>query len=210
MKNNLAIISQHGWKYMGYSALIALVCLFLDFDLLALMSGLFFLFVAYVFRNPEIALQRFDTATISAVADGSVIAIEELNDDEHYGYCITIDTKCLDKSILRIPADATVLSVTHTHGANLSHTSSLAPLINEIASIVLRVGENEKIKIVHLAGTSFSPIVLDLLPQQQCARGDRYGVFVHGRISLYLPKNAHISCRIAQSLRGGETSLATF
>ncbi|HEY5339333.1 MAG TPA: phosphatidylserine decarboxylase, partial [Rhizomicrobium sp.] len=86
---------------------------------------------------------------------------------------------------------------------------------NERMSMKLRVagpaGTQTDIAVVQIAGLVARRIVCDVREGQSLCRGDRFGIIRFGsRLDVYLPDGVTVSAKEGQSVRAGETVLASF
>ena len=115
----------------------------------------------------------------------------------------------------RSPCDGLVTTLAYRPGKFLNASFDKASIDNERMSIRLRVaeaGRSEKdIAVVQIAGLVARRIVCDLKEGQRICRGDRFGMIRFGsRLDVYLPDGAIVSAKEGQTVRAGQTVLASF
>lgn len=209
MRSNLFIIAQSGFKYVIGAALLCLFFVVIDFDFLALLAFVALLIILFVFRNPERELVSFEDEAILSPVDGTIRAIEEL-DDEEYGYRVEIVSSYTDVSLLRAPINASVADARYEKGARLSKNSQISSNLNENLTVVFLDNSENKIKITHTLTQSFAPLFVDIHESQRVLKSSRYGVMLCGVSSVYLPKNVRINVNISNEVKASETLLGFF
>jgi len=209
MNNDLFILHKHSFSYLGYSFIAFIVLLVLDLEILAFIALVFFLFSAFVFRNPEKALNNFEENALLSLVDGTVTKIEEL-DDAEYGYKLDITSSYMDISVLRAPFDAKVKSFDLTRGTRLSKYATKFSTLNENAALVFDNKSGENIKVVHRLTQSFAPLFIDTTVGSSLAKSSRYGVMLCGVTTIYLPKSFKLNVNVTEKVSASETLLGYF
>lgn len=209
MKNNLFIIAREGWSYVAYSALLLLLLLFLDCDILSFIAFLAMAFFLFIFRNPERELLNFEENSIVSPVDGRVNSIEELSDSE-YAYKIEIESSYLDVSLLRTPINATLESICFKNGTRVASTSRLFKSTNENVQLLLVDNNANRIKIEHILAQSVAPLSVDVIKSQHLSKSSRYGLMLCGVTYIYLPHNVRINVNIANEVKASQTLIANF
>ncbi|QOP46274.1 phosphatidylserine decarboxylase [Sulfurimonas paralvinellae] len=209
MRNNLFIIANSGWKYIGYALVAFILFSLLDWDLLAfislLMTGLFI----YLFRNPERIMPFYQQKNLVAPSDGVVTAIEHLENSD-YAYRLDIESSYLNIGVLRVPMAAKVSEVKIVRGVRTGKNSKLFSLLNENGEITFADEADNKVKVLHRLKQSFAPLDIDLIKSQELMQAARYGVMINGVTSLYLPANFRLNLNVGQELRASETLVGYF
>ncbi len=208
-KNNLFPVAKEGWIYVGYSVLIFIIFSIMDLEFLEFFSFLTIIFFLFIYRNPERATPFFHENSIVSPVDGKVIAITELNDKD-YAYKVEMDSSYFNVSLLRVPFDSILKSVSVQRGARLSRFDSLSKKINENAELVFEDKNANNIKISHILKQSFSPIKIEALQAQNFLQGNRYGVMVSGTTTIYLPQNIRLNVAVGNELTGSESLIGYF
>jgi phosphatidylserine decarboxylase len=205
MKNNLFIIAQSGWIYVGLSFGAFILFFFLEFALLTLVALTLTLLFLFLFRNPEREFLHFEEESIVSPVDGSISAIIELENDKEYAYRVDIVSDYKDLSILRAPINATVSRLVSYKGARIAQGSKLFKALNENSEIVFTTQLGAQIKIQHRLTQSFAPLEINLFPMQKIFKSSRYGMMQSGVTSIYLPSNVRLDIQLAQELKASET-----
>jgi len=209
MKSNLLPIAKEGWNYIGYSLLATVIFTTLDLGILAFFALVLAIFFIFVFRNPERELPRFEVNSVICPVDGTVLAIDEI-DDAEYAYKVTIDNSYLDVSLLRAPVSGTVYSMYKENGTRLNLDSSLSEKLNENATIVFEDSNSNRLKVSHMLKQSFSGIEIDSIKSQSMLQTSRYGVMVNGMTTIYLPQNFRLNIAVANELKASQSLIGYF
>jgi len=209
MNNDLFILNKHSFSYLGYSFTAFIVLLVLDLEILAFFALIFFLFSAFVFRNPEKALNTFEENALLSLVDGTVTKIEEIEDSE-YGYKLDITSNYMDVSILRVPFDAQVKSFNLIRGARLSQNAQNFSALNENAALVFENVSGQNIKVVHQLTQSFAPLFIDTAKGSSLAKTSRYGVMLCGVTTIFIPKSFKLNVQVTDKVSASETLLGYF
>jgi len=209
MNNDLFILNKHSFSYLGYSFIAFIVLLVLDLEILAFFALIFFLFSAFVFRNPEKALNTFEENALLSLVDGTVTKIEEIEDSK-YGYKLDITSSYMDVSILRAPFDAKVKSFNLIRGARLSQNAQKFSALNENATLIFENISGQNIKVVHQLTQSFAPLFIDTAKGSSLAKTSRYGVMLCGVTTIYIPKSFKLNVQVTDKVSASETLLGYF
>jgi phosphatidylserine decarboxylase len=116
----------------------------------------------------------------------------------------------------RAPCDGTVTKLAYRPGKFFNAAFDKASTDNERMSMRLRVtaegGVAEKdIAVVQIAGLVARRIVSETSEGQHLCRGARFGIIRFGsRVDVYLPGGASVTAKAGQTVRAGETILASF
>ncbi|MDD5399841.1 MAG: phosphatidylserine decarboxylase [Sulfurimonas sp.] len=211
MRNNLLPIAKEGWSYIVGALLLMLVFMLLHLAFLQFFAFLATLFFVFVFRNPERQNMLYQENSVVSPVDGTVISIEELDNDDSYAYKVDIDNSYLDVSLLRVPFTSVLEHVELHRGTRLSNMSSLSKVLNENAKLVFSdKNSNNKVKITHTLKQSFKSIDLDVANLQNLQQGSRYGLMINGVTTLYLPHNFRLNISLGAELIASESLLGYF
>jgi len=209
MKSNLLPIAKEGWNYIAYSFVAFIVFSILDLELFEFISFLILMFLIFVFRNPERELPRFGDNSVVSPVDGTVLAIDEVQDSD-FAYKVTIDSSYKDVAILRAPIDANMNSINKQSGTRLSSNSLLSNKLNENATIVFEDKNSNKVKVFHMLKQSFSEIKIDAIKSQNLFQSSRYGVMIDGITTVYLPQNFRLNITVGNELKASESLIGYF
>jgi len=211
MKNNLLPIAKEGWNYLAASLLLMFIFTLLNFDFLQFFAFLATLFFIFVFRNPERQNMLYQESSVVSPADGTIVSIQEIEDEDGYAYKVDIDSTYLNVSLLRSPFTSTLEQVELYRGTKLSHANTLSKALNENATLLfVEKNSNNKVKITHTLKESFKDINLDVVKSQNIQQGARYGLMINGVTTLYLPQNFRLNVNVGAELLACETLLGYF
>jgi phosphatidylserine decarboxylase len=216
-------IHREGYKSIGIAALIFGVLNLVSFTFLSpvlpWLAGLVFivtlvllLFIVSFFRIPKRTL-TVDDNKIICPADGKVVVIEEITDEEYY------KEKRIQVSIFMSPANVHVnrnaisgkVIYSHYHpGKYLVAWHPKSSTENERHSVVLENGKGS-ILVKQIAGALAKRICNYLSVGQQVKQGEEMGFIKFGsRVDVLLPLGAKIEVTLNQVVKGGITVLASW
>ncbi|MDN5859516.1 MAG: phosphatidylserine decarboxylase [Pseudonocardia sp.] len=169
---------------------------------------------ALFFRSPERVAPPIAGAVLAA-ADGTVATIgaaqapPELRLPPVPVPRVSVFLSVLDVHVQRIPIDGQVVAVAHHAGKFLSADLEKASEDNERTSVLLRTAGGAQVGVVQIAGLLARRIVCDVVPGNEVAAGETYGLIRFGsRVDVYLPAGARVQVAVGQRTIGGETVLA--
>ncbi len=216
-------IHREGYKSIGIAALIFGVINIVSFTFLSpvlpWLAGIVFivtlvllLFIVSFFRIPKRTLTIDDNKVICP-ADGKVVVIEEIVDEEYY------KDKRIQVSIFMSPANVHVNrnaisgKVTYSHyhpGKYLVAWHPKSSTENERHSVVLENGKGS-ILVKQIAGALAKRICNYLTVGQQVKQGQEMGFIKFGsRVDVLLPPGTKIEVALNQHVKGGVTVLASW
>ena len=212
-QGNTFIIAKEGWKYLAALLVAFLFFTLIDADVLQLLTFAVFVFVAYLYRNPERVVPYYQSNSIVAVADGKVRSIETVTSSplmEAPAYKIVIQSKCLDTALLRAPFDSQVDHIELRRGNRLSIRKPLADELNEKALLRFSNLSGNTLAVEHLLEQSIDDITLHVFYEKKVVQGSRYGLMIKGTHTLYLPDNSRIAVNEGDDVRAGESLIGYF
>ncbi|MEO7445804.1 MAG: phosphatidylserine decarboxylase family protein [Ferruginibacter sp.] len=171
------------------------------------------LFIISFFRIP---LRSFTLGhgNIIAPADGKVVVIEEITDEEYY------HDKRLQVSIFMSPANVhvnlnpvsgEVIYSKYHKGKYLVAWNPKSSTENERHSVVLKFAEGSTILVKQIAGALAKRIVNYLEVGQQVEQAEEMGFIKFGsRVDLILPVGTKINVNLNEVVKGGVTVIATY
>ena len=194
---------------MAYSFAFFTLFVIFDFDFFALVSFVFIILFAYIYRNPERELNIFEKNSFLAPVDGEVISITEIK-DENYGYKISVESNYLDVCVLRAPHDSKLESVSVQKGARLSLDSALAQSLNENVALVFSNANASKVKIKHILKQSITTFDINVKESQFMQQTARYGTMPNGMSEIYIPRNFRLNINVGNKLHASQTLMGYF
>ncbi|MCK9336875.1 MAG: hypothetical protein M0P43_03480 [Arcobacteraceae bacterium] len=195
--SNKFIIAQEGFKPLAIVAGIWFVLKFiLSCDIIGNLIFLLFIFMAYIFRNPEREIYT-SANEIASPIDGKVVAIDS-KDGKSFIY---VDVSLLDAHLLRSPDDTKIEIESTRHGIHLNPNTKTGKLLNE--QIVL---DCQSLKLHLLSGVCRFDIIINntgVVP-----KGKRFGFFLQGVAKIEIDNNIKIPVKIGDKLLAGESIIA--
>ncbi|MGE5314529.1 MAG: phosphatidylserine decarboxylase family protein [Acidobacteriota bacterium] len=174
-------------------------------------AGLFFLFTAYFFRDPERIAPSGDRLILSP-ADGTVISITEVDEQTFiHGKAVQISIfmSPLNVHVNRNPVSGTVRYMRHIPGEYFAAFEEKASLKNEQTHIGIETPYG-RVFFKQIAGFVARRIVCPLKEGDSVAAGRRFGMIKFGsRVDIFVPASATINAALQQKTVAGETVVAT-
>ena len=165
--------------------------------------------VAFFFRDPVRAGDR-GTALYVAPADGRILAVEQVMEDEYLrgpATRISIFLGLLDVHVQRSPVAGVVDFVEHRPGRFAPAWSDEAESENESTLIGINAGQ-ERVLVRQVAGLVARRIVTYVEEGELVDQGQRIGLIRFGsRVDTYLPVDAVVDVEAGQTVRAGVTVL---
>jgi len=174
--------------------------------------GALYLLVVNFFRSPR---RRFRGDPVNAVvssADGKVVAIEEVFEDEY------LKCRCIQVSVFMsifnvhanwFPVDGEVVFTKHHSGRFLAAYLPKSSTENERSTVVIRTAGGQQILMRQIAGAMARRIVTYAHPGVESSIEDHMGFIKFGsRIDLFLPLGTDIFVSIGDKTIGGVTQVA--
>ena len=215
-------IHRQGYKIILFTFLIYAVILFIIFNyvnnlilpLAILMVFIFsFLLVIWFFRVPQRLLNN-DENLIYAPADGKVVAIEEITEEEYFKDSriqISIFMSPLDVHVNYYPVSGTIEYLKYHKGKYLVAWHPKSSVSNESSTIVIKSDENRSLLIRQIAGAVARRIVTNALKGDRVKQGDELGFIRFGsRVDIILPSGIKVLTPINSKVRGKKTVIARF
>ena len=204
-------MAREGVPFIAFAALTTLTLALLEWEVPALIALALTAFVVNFFRDPERIVPDDPTAIISP-ADGKVILIEEVDDQEFLGQRarkVSIFMNVFNVHVNRCPCSGTVEKIVHRPGKFYSADSAKAALHNETCATLFSAAGNRRLAMVQMAGLIARRIVCRLSPGDAMGPGRRFGLIRFGsRVDLYLPLDCPITCQCGDKVRAGESIIA--
>lgn len=210
IKTNLFVIAKGGITYVSFSLLAAIIFAILGFNFLSLLAVVFFLAFSFVFRNPERELLNFESQSILSPVDGVVTAIEAIEDQSEYGFCITIRSDYTHVSLLRTPINGQLEKFSLTKGAKLASSSKHFETLNENALLTFKDESGNRVRVKHYLTQSFAPLYVDVLHGDKLMKTTRYGLMACGLTKVYLTSDVRVNVSIGSDVKASQTLLGFF
>ena len=173
----------------------------------AVIPGVLTLFFTWFFRNPT-SLPPYDPNVLYSPAHGTVMAIEDIYDDEYLNEPatkVTIFLSVFDVHVNRSPIDGEIKYQRYTCGQFVPAYKKSASFENERHAIGL---DNGRIRMLisQVAGLLARRIVSWVTLGDKVKQGECYGMIKFGSSTeLVVPKNVEICVKKYQKVTGGVT-----
>ncbi|SDD61522.1 phosphatidylserine decarboxylase [Algoriphagus faecimaris] len=174
-------------------------------------SIVLYLLILQFFRNPIFPLPN-EEGVIFAPADGKVVVIEEVFEDEYLQEKrkqVSIFMSPINVHINRSPIKGVVEFFKYHPGKYLVAWHPKSSTENERTTMVLKTDQGTKILIRQVAGALARRIKWYVKEGSQLDQGGEFGFIKFGsRVDLYLPMDAEILCEIDQKTKAARTKIA--
>ena len=184
----------------------------LFFYFVLLTSTLFFFIILNFFRKPVRIFEVTDNNIIVAPADGTVVVIEEVMEDDFFHeprLQVSIFMSVFDVHINWIPMNGKILFATHQRGRYMAAYLPKSSAENERSSIIIEAGSGQKILLRQVAGALAKRIVTYPKEGQNCRINQQLGFIKFGsRVDLYLPLDAEMLVQPEDKVYGNRTAIA--
>jgi phosphatidylserine decarboxylase len=173
---------------------------------------LFFIFIISFFRIPK-RLHTINESQVISPADGKVVAIEEILDEEYFydrRIQVSIFMSPANVHVNRNPIRGVVLYSQYHKGKYLVAWHPKSSIENERHAVVI---ENEKgiVLVKQVAGAVAKRICNYLTVGEEVKQGEELGFIKFGsRVDVLLPMDTKINVQLKQSVKGGVTVIANF
>ena len=170
------------------------------------------LFFAAFFRDPERQAAGTEDDLVSP-ADGVVADIVTVDDPAltEPSTRVGIFLSVFDVHVNRVPCAGEVTLVSQRDGGFLDARNPRASEENRAATITLRRPDGRTLAVRQITGLIARRILCPVTVGQSFERGQRYGMIRFGsRTELIIPTAdlAELTCKIGDTVRGGQTLLA--
>lgn len=170
------------------------------------------LWLFWFFRIPARAL-CVDPGLIISPADGKVVIIEEVGLPDladHPMKQVSIFMSPLNVHLNRYPANGQIISVTHYPGKYLVAWHPKSSELNERTQVVMRLENNQLIKVCQVAGFLARRIVCYATEGASASQGGELGFIKFGsRVDLFLPHDFDIRVKVGDKVQGGVSVIAS-
>ncbi len=193
----IAIAVSFGPTWLGYIIYPALIIL----------CGL----ILYFFRDPQRTSPSGENLILSP-ADGRVVLIQKIDEDEYIGGSATqvsIFLSPLDVHVNRVPVTGDLEFVKYYPGKYLMAWEDHASEMNERAHFGVKHPSGLKILFKQITGFMARRIVYHLKEGENVEAGQRFGIMKFGsRMDVILPEDVNIKVKKGDRTVAGESILA--
>lgn len=199
-------ISREGWTYLGGLAVLTAVAYWV-WPWMAIVPGIFFLFVLFFFRNPERLIPE-DECTLVSPADGVVMDVERVFEERFFkgeSIRIRIFLGIFNVHVNRSPMKGDVVFRAYREGKMLPAFKGHASELNEKNYIGIQ-NEHLRILVTQVTGFIARRIVCWVNDGDTLSRGERFGLIKFGSCTeIFLPPDVEVTVSTRDKVRGGET-----
>jgi phosphatidylserine decarboxylase len=199
-----ALLNLLSFNFISYSSpFISWIIFIITFGLL--------LFIISFFRIPKRSFTSGKTKII-APADGKVVVMEEMHDDEYFNdkrLQVSIFMSPANVHVNRNPVSGEVVYSQYHKGKYLVAWDPKSSTHNERHSVVIKNDDGE-ILVKQIAGALAKRIVNYLKPGQKVEQNTEMGFIKFGsRVDLLLAPGTKLNVKLNETVKGGVTVIAT-
>ena len=192
------------WLFLSSAPAVPITVTFL--------SAIIYLLIVNFFRSPKRKFTGDRKNVVVASADGTVVALEEVYEDEYLHRNViqlSVFMTILNVHANWFPVDGEVIFTAHHNGRFLSAYLPKSSTENERSTVVIRANNGQEILMRQVAGAIARRIVTYAQPGDEASIEDHMGFIKFGsRIDLYLPLGTEILVKIGDKTTGGITPIA--
>lgn len=200
-------VVKDGYIFVGVCLALTAAIYWLTDAVWAVIPFVLALYFAYFFRD-EHRSAAYDPDILYSPADGTVMGIEDIYDDEFLNEPakkLTIFLSVFDVHVNRSPIDGEIKYQRYTVGHFVPAYEKSASFENERHAIGLDNGRL-RVLIIQVAGILARRIVSWVTLGHQMEQGERYGMIKFGSSTeLIVPRNVEITVKKGDKVVGGVT-----
>lgn len=178
---------------------------------LAILPAALLVFTLWFFRDPSRTVPP-GAGLIVSPADGRVTDIEEMEETEWIKQPVRrigIFLSVFDVHVNRAPADCRVVYTAEFEGTYHDARSPAASTHNTARTWGFECRDGVILVVRQITGAIARRIVPWARPEQQLARGERFGMIRFGsRTEICLPLGAEVAVQVGDRVKGGSTIIA--
>ena len=199
-----------GYIVLGYW-LLADFCLPLYVGVLTVLLIVYGIIVNF-FRCPIRIFSRETENVVVAPADGRVVVIEEVEENEYFHdrrLMISVFMSVTNVHANWFPVEGQVKLVRHHNGNFHKAWLPKASVENERSTVVIETPSGHDVLVRQVAGAVARRIVTYAVEDQPCCIDNHLGFIKFGsRVDVYLPIDSEVHVELGQASTGNETVLA--
>ncbi len=184
----------------------------LFFYFVSVVSTFLFLIILNFFRSPVRFFSVKDDNTIVAPADGTVVVIEEVEENEFFHekrMQVSIFMSVFNVHINWIPIGGKIIHSSHQRGRYMAAYLPKSSTENERSSVIIQTKSGEEILVRQVAGALAKRIVTYAVEGNSCEINQQLGFIKFGsRVDLYLPLDTEILIKPDDKVFGNKTPIA--
>lgn len=201
------VIVKDGYPFIIAAVILTLIVFYFFGVSAAIIPGVLAVFFIYFFRNPSRSMP-YDPNILYSPADGTVMAVEDIFDDEYLNEPatkVTVFLSVFNVHVNRSPIDGEIKYQRYTCGQFVPAYKKSASFENERHAIGLDNGRM-RILVTQVAGLLARRIVSWVALGHQMKQGECYGMIKFGSSTeLVVPKNVEITVKKGDTVVGGVT-----
>ena len=178
----------------------------------SIISTINFLLIINFFRNPVRIFEVKDNNIIVAPADGTVVVIEEVMENDFFHekrLQVSIFMSVFNVHINWIPIGGEILHTSHQRGRFMAAYLPKSSTENERSSIIIKTESKHEILLRQVAGALAKRIVTYPKEGQNCKINQQLGFIKFGsRVDLYLPIDTELLVDLDDRVYGNKTAIA--
>lgn len=208
LRNGLAaILVINGLLYF----LLKDVCL-LPFYIILAISIILYAIAVNFFRCPIRLFEGDVEGTVVAAADGKVVVIEEVEENEYFHdrrLMVSIFMSVTNVHANWFPVEGIVKKVAHHNGNFHKAWLPKASTENERSTVVIETPEGHEVLVRQVAGAVARRIVTYARENEECCIDEHMGFIKFGsRVDVYLPVDTEVLVKMGQKTVGNQTVIA--
>lgn len=205
-------VVKDGYPYIIIFVILAFLIAYAFNPIYAVIPAFLACYLAYFFRNPKRNIMLDDDILYSP-ADGRVMAIEDIFDDEYLeedAIKVTIFLSVFNVHVNRSPMKGEIKYQRYTCGGFVPAYKKAASFENERHAIGLENDKN-RILVIQIAGLLARRIVSWVTLGHNLAQGQCYGMIKFGSSTeLVMPKSVEVLVKKGDIVTGGVTVIGRF
>lgn len=182
------------------------------FYVFSALSAFLFLLVLNFFRSPRRVFPGNSDHTVVASADGTIVAIEEVMENEYFHdkrLLVSIFMSVFNVHANWFPVAGKVIHVSHHKGRFMAAYLPKSSTENERSMVVVETKDGHQVMARQIAGAMARRIVTYAEIGDECEINDQMGFIKFGsRVDIYLPLDTKVLVKMDQKVTGDITSIA--
>jgi phosphatidylserine decarboxylase len=181
------------------------------FAVTLVLSAMLLVFVTFFFRNPQRVLDMDDPHCLIAPADGRVVVVEPVFEDEYFHeerLQVSIFMSPFNVHANWYPIEGVIVESTHQKGRHKGAWLPKSSVENERSLVVIRAVDDRLVAVRQVAGAMARRIVTYAKPGGEAKRNVHMGFIKFGsRVDMYLPLDTEIFVECGDVVRGNDTAI---
>lgn len=182
------------------------------FYVYAAVCAVLYIIAVNFFRCPIRIFNGEKDGTVLAAADGRVVVIEEVDENEYFHdrrLMISIFMSITNVHANWFPVEGVVKKVVHHNGNFHKAWLPKASTENERSTVVIETVDGREVLVRQIAGAVARRIVTYAREGEDCYFDEHMGFIKFGsRVDVYLPLGSEVKVRMGQATVGNQTVIA--